>query len=159
MQPSNESGRSINRFPDAARDMTIDMIQAGDVVGFDVQITPLDLEHFGNLTGDRSPLHMSEEYARAAGFEGRVVHGLLLASVMSTIAGMLLPGRSALLLSERMDFLEPVMVGSTVAVSARVAHVSQGTDTITLTVHALYGGVLVARGALMIRIRREDRVH
>jgi acyl dehydratase len=39
-------------------------------------ITLSDIDRFADLTGERHPVHMDEEFARAAGFRGRIAHGL-----------------------------------------------------------------------------------
>ena len=39
-------------------------------------ITLADIDRYAELTGERHPVHMDEEFARAAGFRGRIAHGL-----------------------------------------------------------------------------------
>lgn len=39
-------------------------------------ITIADIDAYADLTGERHPVHMDEEFARAAGFRGRIAHGL-----------------------------------------------------------------------------------
>jgi len=40
------------------------------------------IDRFADLTGDRFAIHMSDEAARAVGFERRVAHGLLILSLI-----------------------------------------------------------------------------
>ena len=35
-----------------------------------------DIDTYADLTGERHPVHMDETFARAAGFRGRIAHGL-----------------------------------------------------------------------------------
>ena len=56
------------------------------------RITAAMLEQFVSLSGDRSPIHVSDQAARDLGFQGRVVHGLLLGSLVSGLVGVELPG-------------------------------------------------------------------
>lgn len=35
-----------------------------------------DIDRFAELTGERHPVHMDADFARAAGFRGRIAHGL-----------------------------------------------------------------------------------
>jgi 3-hydroxybutyryl-CoA dehydratase len=149
------SDRGPLAAPLVPADLDMADIHRGDSVGFNMIVSADDVTRFAAVTGDQSPLHMSDEYARQAGYAGRVAHGLLVASSISTLVGMFLPGRRALLLAQRMDFLEPVIAGSTIAVSGRVIHVSLGTRTITLTTLVSHGGVLVGRGAATARVRRQ----
>lgn len=39
-------------------------------------ITVDDIDRYADLTGERHPVHMDEDFARAAGFRGRIAHGL-----------------------------------------------------------------------------------
>lgn len=40
------------------------------------RITEQDIDRYAELTGERHPVHMDAEFARAAGFRGRIAHGL-----------------------------------------------------------------------------------
>ena len=40
------------------------------------RITEQDIDRYADLTGERHPVHMDAEFARAAGFRGRIAHGL-----------------------------------------------------------------------------------
>lgn len=40
------------------------------------RITLADIDSYAALTGEHHPVHMDDEFARAAGFRGRIAHGL-----------------------------------------------------------------------------------
>lgn len=40
------------------------------------RITTDDIDRYADLTGERHPVHMDAAFARAAGFRGRIAHGL-----------------------------------------------------------------------------------
>jgi len=53
------------------------------------RITEQDIDRYAELTGERHPVHMDADFARAAGFRGRIAHGLFaLALVEGLKAGM-----------------------------------------------------------------------
>jgi len=58
-------------------------LAVGDVFTFEKTLSDADIEAFAEATGDTNPLHLDDEYARKTRFEGRIVHGLLTASVVS----------------------------------------------------------------------------
>ena len=60
---------------------------------FAVTVTPEMMDAFRAITGDVSPIHIDADYARGRGFPGRVVYGMLGASLFSTLAGVYLPGK------------------------------------------------------------------
>src|SRR5438094_4219696 len=72
------------------------------------------MQRFIEITGDVNPLHVDEEFARKTRFGRRVLHGMLTASIFSTMVGMLLPGSGAIYRSQTLTFLRPVHVGETV---------------------------------------------
>ena len=69
--------------------------------------------HF-EITGDVNPLHVDDAFAAATPFGRRVLHGMLTASIFSTMVGMLLPGTGAIYRSQTLAFLRPVYLNETV---------------------------------------------
>jgi acyl dehydratase len=63
---------------------------------------------------------MDETYAAQTRFKGRVVHGMLTASFLSTIIGTLLPGPGALYLSQELNFKKPVMINDIISAQVTV---------------------------------------
>jgi acyl dehydratase len=66
-----------------------------------------------------------------------------------------MPGRRAMLMAERADFIEPIFVGARVSVSARVQQVSPAARAATLSILVTHGGVVAARASATTRIRGE----
>ena len=67
------------------------------------KITDDDVESFVSLTGDNNPLHVDRDYAVQTPFHGRVVHGMLGASFVSTVIGTQSPGPGALWLAQSFE--------------------------------------------------------
>jgi acyl dehydratase len=76
--------------------------------------TEEDVQRFIAITGDTNPLHVDEEFAARTRFGRRVLHGMLTASIFSTMVGMLLPGTGAIYRAQTLTFLRPVHAGDTV---------------------------------------------
>lgn len=92
---------------------------------FTVTVSPEMLDAFKAITGDVSPIHVDEDYARARGYAGRVVYGMLGASFFSTLAGVYLPGEHCLLHGVESRFAKPIFVGDTLTVTGTVTDVSE----------------------------------
>lgn len=75
--------------------------------------TDEDVRRFVEITGDTNPLHVDDEFASRSRFGRRVLHGMLSASMFSTMVGMKLPGTGAIYRSQTIRFLRPVYVGDT----------------------------------------------
>ena len=104
---------------------TLAEMQPGLTESFTVTVTQEMMDAFLNLTGDCSPIHVDEDYAKGRGYPGRVVYGMLGASFFSTLAGVYLPGEHCLLHGVDCKFARPVFVGNTLTVSGTVTHVSE----------------------------------
>ena len=87
---------------------------------FDVTITEGMMKNFLEITGDINPLHNDDEFAKAKGFENRVVYGMLTSSMLSTLAGVYLPGERSLIREVDVKLKKPVFVGDTLTVSGTV---------------------------------------
>lgn len=106
----------------------------GDSVKLIRIISSKDVDNFSELTGDTNPLHMDDGYAKKTSFKGRVVHGMLSASFISTIIGTKLPGKGALWISQTLNFRFPARVGDKIAVSAIVKNKSRSQRVLILDI-------------------------
>ena len=94
----------------------IDDFEVGQHVTFTKTFTDDDVQRFIDITGDVNPLHVDESFASRTPFGRRVLHGMLTASLFSTMVGMLLPGTGAIYRSQTIAFLRPVYIGDTITV-------------------------------------------
>jgi acyl dehydratase len=92
----------------------IEDFEAGQHASFSKTFSEDDLQRFIDITGDVNPLHVDDEFAARTPFGRRVLHGMLTASLFSTMVGMLLPGTGAVYRSQTITFLLPVHLGETV---------------------------------------------
>ena len=87
---------------------------------FSVEITEEMMEKFRMISGDDNPLHIDSDYAKAEGYQGRVVYGMLTSSLYSRLAGMYLPGKYCLLQRVDVHFHKPVYIGDKLTVSGYI---------------------------------------
>jgi len=84
-------------------------------------VTEAHLLGYADISGDHTPLHVDEEYARKSHFGTRVAHGLFglcIADGLKTQAEYrFLPGKS---LGWTWDFLLPIKIGDTLHVKCRI---------------------------------------
>ena len=102
---------ALTRSPVVAR---IEDFEPGQRASFRKTFTDEDLQRFIAITGDTNPLHVDDAFAAKTPFGRRVVHGMLAASIFSTMVGMRLPGTGAIYRAQTLRFLLPVYVGDTV---------------------------------------------
>jgi 3-hydroxybutyryl-CoA dehydratase len=137
---------------------TMAELTEGQSFSFTRTITQADIDAFIALTGDISPLHVEDEFAQSRGFERHVVHGLLVGSLLSTMVGVYLPGRNALLQCVNLKFLQPVYVDDTLKIQVQIDQISKSTNVIVLQalIENSRSGAIVARGKLQVGLTREN---
>ena len=99
---------------------TYDEIYIGLEESFLTEINSEKMDFFLKLSGDNNPLHMDNDFAINKGFDGRVVYGMAVASLYSTLVGVYLPGERCLLQSVNSDFMRPVYIGDKLQVTGKV---------------------------------------
>lgn len=95
-------------------------IGVGDTESIVKVIDEADVRRFVQLTGDDNPLHVDRDYAERTPFKDVVVHGMIGASLVSTVVGTRLPGEGALWVSQSFNFVRPVRLGDKLTVSCTV---------------------------------------
>lgn len=118
-------------------------------------ITNDTIQAFADLSGDRNPVHMDDEYAATTRFGRRIAHGMISAALISSVLGNDLPGTGAIYLSQSLQFKAPVFPGDTITATAVVK--SLRTDkplvTITTTCTKQDGSVVVEGEAVLLYSR------
>ena len=99
---------------------TFQDLSIGHTESFSRTVTAEMMDRFLRISGDENPLHCSEEFAARRGYPGRVVYGMLTASLYSTLAGVYLPGEYCLLYEVSSKFHQPVYIGDTLHVTGEV---------------------------------------
>jgi 3-hydroxybutyryl-CoA dehydratase len=137
--------------------MKVAKFDIGDLkVGMSVQYSTFigrtEVNSFAKLSGDISPLHVNRSFGKASAFGDNLVHGILVVSHFSTIVGVLLPGRNALLNGIEVDFVKPIMVDSTVVVSASVLKIQRTHRMIVLRLLAFVDGDMSAQGTARVKV-------
>ena len=96
-------------------------------------VTREDVRAYADASGDRNPLHLDDEVARAAGFPRVIAHGMY---TMGTLASWLAEwaGEPAALLRLDVNFRAPVLVEETIACGGRIRSLDAETRTAVLDV-------------------------
>ena len=105
---------------DDARVLGAPDLAVGLKASFEREVTAEDVDAFANLSGDHNPLHCDETYAAQTNYGRRIVHGAFQVGLASTMAGMYLPGRNAVVGSMRSRFPSPLFVPSKVVVQGEI---------------------------------------
>lgn len=124
----------------------IDDLEPGMTASYGKTITDADILMFAGVSGDTNPVHMDAEFAAGTMFRERIAHGILTASLISTVLGTRLPGPGAIYLDQSLKFLRPVRVGDTVVARVTVVEVDKARRRLRLETVCLVGPHEVLRG-------------
>lgn len=102
---------------------TFEGFRVGDAETFSKTITDADILLFAGVSGDMYPLHLDAEYAKKTRFGARVAHGMLSASLLSTVNAALLGVPGGIYVEQNIRFRHPVFVGDTLTARAEVVEI------------------------------------
>lgn len=97
--------------------------QVGDKNSYTKTITEADVLLFGAVSGDLNPIHFDHEYAKTTSYGGPIVHGNIVASMLSA-AGAQLTGQGSIYVKDERFFAAPVRVGDTITATVEVADIN-----------------------------------
>jgi 3-hydroxybutyryl-CoA dehydratase len=115
-------------------------------------ITDAEILIFAGMSGDTNPLHLDHDFAAGTVFGGRIAHGMLYASLISTVIGTRLPGPGCVYVSQEMRFKAPVRVGEAVTASATVAELFPEKGRTRLLTLCRVGNRTVIDGQAIIQV-------
>ena len=125
----------------------------GDTASISRIISDADIRGFSELSGDSNPVHLDDEFARTTRFGRRIAHGMLGASLISTVLGTRLPGQGAIYLSQTLQFLAPIFPDDTVTAKVTVTKIKEGKPILTLeTVCENQRGETLIRGEAVVLV-------
>ena len=117
-------------------------------------VTEADVVLFAGISGDTNPVHLNEEFAKETLFQGRIAHGMLSASFISTVLGTKLPGPGCIYLSQSLKFKAPVKIGDTVKARVTVSAIDQEKARVTFATTCHVGDKIVLDGEAQLMVPR-----
>lgn len=100
--------------------LPIEEIKIGMKASYSQTISDADIKAFSEISGDKNPVHMDENYAGKSQFKKRIAHGLMSASYFSALFGTKIPGEGCVYVSQSLEFKRPVYIGDTVTATVIV---------------------------------------
>jgi acyl dehydratase len=124
----------------------------GDSASLTKVFTDADVRAFSDLSLDVNPLHLDESYAKESIFGGRIVHGMLVASLFSAILANQLPGEGSIYLGQSLSFKAPIYLGDEITATVEIIKIRPDKPIITLATTATNTeGVVVIEGEAVVK--------
>jgi 3-hydroxybutyryl-CoA dehydratase len=134
----------------APRSVCIEDIEVGMVSTRVKVITDRDIQLFAEVSTDRNPVHLDDDYARETIFEGRIAHGMLTAALISAVIGEQLPGHGSVYLGQSLKFMAPVRPGDALEARVTVMAIDHARRRVTLETQCVVGNTVVLKGEALV---------
>lgn len=136
----------------------IEDIEIGMVRSLRKQVTDRDIELFAEVSTDRNPVHLDDDYAHDTIFGGRIAHGMLTAGLISAVIGEQLPGHGTVYLGQSLKFLAPVRPDDMVLTEVEVTEIDHSKRRVTMETRCMVDGkkVLVGEATVLAPSRKFD---
>ena len=146
----------LDNFPRGT--ICIEDIEIGMIRSLRKVVTDRDIEMFAEVSTDRNPVHLDDDYAQDAIFEGRIAHGMLTAGLISAVIGEQLPGHGTVYLGQSLKFLAPVRPGDMVLAEVEVTNIDHSKRRVTMETRCLVNGkkVLIGEATVLAPSRKFD---
>ena len=129
-------------------------LQPGMTAAYARTVTEADVILFAGVSGDQNPVHLNQEFAEGTRFKGRIAHGMLTASFISTVLGNKLPGPGCIYVSQNLRFKAPVRAGDTVHTRVLILEIDQAKGRVKLETVCKVGEVTVIEGEAVLMVPR-----
>jgi phosphate acetyltransferase/phosphate butyryltransferase len=136
-------------------------IRVGDSASLVRSVTNRDIQLFAAVSGDVNPAHVDALYAKSSHFHEIIAHGMLGASLISTVLGTRFPGPGTIYLGQNLKFLKPVHIGDTLTVTVTVTSLDEVRHRLVLDTRCVDqdGDAVIAGEAEVMAPREKLRIH
>lgn len=97
-----------------------------------VQVTDAMIRGFAEISGDRNPVHLDDEFAKTTRFGRRIAHGMITGALISRALATELPGPGAIYLGQSLRFVAPVYVDEEIEIHLRITQVKEEKGILTI---------------------------
>lgn len=130
----------------------IEDLQVGQSASYERAIGEADVREFALMSGDFNPVHLDEAYAQTTRFKGRIVHGMLPVTYVSTVLGTKLPGAGCIFMGASFRFKAPVRIGDTVVATCTVREIDAAKRRVTFDCMCAVGDTTVVEGEALVKV-------
>ncbi|MBO8140276.1 MAG: MaoC family dehydratase [Thermosipho sp. (in: Bacteria)] len=120
------------------------------------KITAHMVETFAEITGDKNPVHLDEEYASKTIFKKRIAHGILSVGLISAVLGMEFPGPGTIYMKQNTKFLKPIYLDEEITITITVKEKIDEKSRLVLTTQIIKeDGKLAVDGEALVLFKGE----
>ena len=154
--PSDGLARNRGMTMDELHGHFLEDLSVGMTAIYARTINAADITLFAGVSGDINPLHLNQEFAAGTPFEGCIAHGMLTASLISTVLGTKLPGPGCIYVSQSLTFVAPVRAGDTVRARATITEIVAERGRVRLQTSCTVGDRPVVEGEAVVVVQKRN---
>jgi len=144
---------------DAMHGYYFEDLALGMTAAYGKTLSDADVLMFTGVSGDTNPLHLNQEFASLTQFGEPIVHGMLTASLISTLIGTRLPGPGCIYMDQSLKFKVPVRVGDTIIAKVVITKLDSKRPYATLRTTCEVAGEVVVEGEARVKVPCRPRKH
>lgn len=126
-------------------------ISIGKTFEFEHFLSAADINLYAKLIGDFNPLHVDANYAQNTIYKGKISHGMLGASLFSTLLGMYCPGKDSIILSINIKFKKPILPNTTLRIYGEVTKKVDALKILQVKLILYNGTNILVEGDAMVK--------
>lgn len=115
------------------------------------RVSSEDIVAFAEISGDRNPIHLSDEFAASTPFGGRIAHGIFTAGLISATIATRLPGQGSIYIGQSLRFVAPVRIGDEVVTTVEIIELIDRGRRAKLRCECKVGDTLVLEGEAEVK--------
>lgn len=130
---------------------TYEELQIGQKSSISKTITDDVIRAYADVSEDRNPIHLDEEFAKGSMFKERIAHGMITAGLFSAVIGTQLPGVNTIYLKQDLEFTAPVKIGDTITAEVEVLEKLEKQKVRLATIARNQRGEIVVKGEALVK--------
>ena len=144
-------------YNDSIHGYYLEDLSVGMIASHAKTVTETDVVMFAGLTGDNNPVHCNEVFAAKTQFEGRIVHGMFCAGLISCVAGTRLPGPGCIYVDQQLRFKAPVRIGDTVTAVCTITEIVPDRRRVIMSTICTVRDKVVVEGSATYLVNRRNK--
>ena len=128
------------------------IVKEGTSFNHKFKVTKETSDLFINLSQDRNPLHIDDNFSISKGFKSKVIHGNIQNWFLSYFVGEIFPVKEVMILSQSIKYKNPVYENETLSFEAKVINYVESLKVFEFNFKFKNSISIVSQGSLMIKI-------
>lgn len=127
-------------------------VEVGFTQSITVKVTDKMVQQFAEMSGDRNPIHLNDEFASKTRYGRRIAHGMIAGALISRALVECIGG-GGVYLGQSLKFVNPVFIDDTITVTIRIMAVRKEKGIATVETNVTKeNGDMVVKGEAVIMI-------